>query len=57
MFNFLFINCISLFVLIASTSLEATPISFDLRYSGIGSSSAQGNGSVTNAATSQTSSN
>ncbi|NOY71772.1 MAG: hypothetical protein GXP14_05250 [Gammaproteobacteria bacterium] len=47
MFNFLFINSISLFLLIASTSLEAIPISFELRYSDLGGSSAQGNGSVT----------
>ncbi len=47
MFNFLFINSISLFVLIASTSLEATPISFDLRYSGASNNTAQGIGSVT----------
>ncbi len=47
MFKFLFVNSISLFVLFASTSLEAAPISFDLRYSGGSNSSAQGIGSVT----------
>ncbi len=47
MFKFLFINNILVFILIASASLKADPISFDLHYSGGGNNSAQGIGSVT----------